>query len=131
MNNKKNNRKGFTIVELVIVIAVIAILATVLVPTFGNIIEKANKTAAMQEARNELTQRFVENEEELGELDAIYKVDDYYFVVKDGNYVTDGDNLKVYTDVSAAQSEFSSVTWATISDGFNVPTTVDAGTPTD
>ena len=48
----KKNRKGFTIVELVIVIAVIGILATVLVPTFGDIIDKANDSAALQEAKN-------------------------------------------------------------------------------
>ncbi|MBQ4273722.1 MAG: prepilin-type N-terminal cleavage/methylation domain-containing protein [Clostridia bacterium] len=39
---KKSNRKGFTIVELVIVIAVIAILAAVLIPTFSNLIKRAN-----------------------------------------------------------------------------------------
>ncbi len=39
---KKANKKGFTIVELVIVIAVIAILAAVLIPTFSSLIEKAN-----------------------------------------------------------------------------------------
>ena len=39
---KKNNKKGFTIVELVIVIAVIAILAAVLIPTFSGIVKKAN-----------------------------------------------------------------------------------------
>ncbi len=39
---KRTNKKGFTIVELVIVIAVIAVLAAVLVPTFGNLINKAN-----------------------------------------------------------------------------------------
>ena len=37
----KNNRKGFTIVELVIVIAVIAILAAVLIPTFVSLNRKA------------------------------------------------------------------------------------------
>ena len=47
---KKNNRKGFTIVELVIVIAVIAILAGVLIPTFAGIVEKANQSARAQEA---------------------------------------------------------------------------------
>ena len=43
---KRNNKKGFTIVELVIVIAVIAILAAVLIPTFSGVIEKANKSSA-------------------------------------------------------------------------------------
>ena len=47
---KRNNKKGFTIVELVIVIAVIAILAGVLIPTFAGIVSKANKSAAQQEA---------------------------------------------------------------------------------
>lgn len=34
-------KNGFTIVELVIVIAVIAILAAVLIPTFSNLVKKA------------------------------------------------------------------------------------------
>ena len=45
---KKLNKKGFTIVELVIVIAVIAILAAVLIPTFSSVISNANKSSAMQ-----------------------------------------------------------------------------------
>lgn len=48
----KNNKKAFTIVELVIVIAVIAILAAVLIPTFSSLIEKANinsDTAAVKQ----------------------------------------------------------------------------------
>ena len=35
------SKKGFTIVELVIVIAVIAILAAVLIPTFSNLVKKS------------------------------------------------------------------------------------------
>ena len=46
--NKKMNKKGFTIVELVIVIAVIAILAAVMIPTFGGIIETAQESGEMQ-----------------------------------------------------------------------------------
>ena len=48
----KMNKKGFTIVELVIVIAVIAILAGVMIPTFGGVIDNANLTTAKQEAAN-------------------------------------------------------------------------------
>ena len=45
INSKK---KGFTIVELVIVIAVIAVLAAVLIPTFSNLVKKANISADQQ-----------------------------------------------------------------------------------
>ena len=50
---KKNNKKGFTIVELVIVIAVIAILSAVLIPTFTGVVKSAKESAAKNEARNE------------------------------------------------------------------------------
>ena len=52
---KKLNNKGFTIVELVIVIAVIAILAAVLIPTFSGVVGKANESAALQTAHSTLT----------------------------------------------------------------------------
>lgn len=48
------NKKGFTIVELVIVIAVIAILAAVLIPTFSNVVDSAKETATLQEAKGTL-----------------------------------------------------------------------------
>lgn len=60
MNKNKKNRKGFTIVELVIVIAVIGILATVLVPTFGDIIDKANGSKALQQAKSVYTQAYAD-----------------------------------------------------------------------
>ena len=49
---KKTNKKGFTIVELVIVIAVVAILAAVLIPTFVSVTKKANESNDVQAARN-------------------------------------------------------------------------------
>ena len=48
---KNSNKKGFTIVELVIVIAVIAILAAVLIPTFSSLVKKANLSSDMQAIR--------------------------------------------------------------------------------
>ena len=43
------NKKGFTLVELVIVIAVIAILAGVMIGTFASVVKKAQKSAEQQE----------------------------------------------------------------------------------
>ena len=40
-----NKKRGFTIIELVIVVAVIAILTAVLVPTFAGVIRRANEAA--------------------------------------------------------------------------------------
>ena len=41
----RRNKKGFTIVELVIVIAVIGVLAAILIPTFVNLNSKASDAA--------------------------------------------------------------------------------------
>ncbi len=49
---KKLNKRGFTIVELVVVIVVIAILAAVLIPTISNLVSKANKNKDTQLVRN-------------------------------------------------------------------------------
>ena len=48
----KKKNKGFTIVELVIVIAVIAILAAVLIPTFSSLIKRANLSSDQVAVRN-------------------------------------------------------------------------------
>ena len=53
---RNNRRKAFTIVELVIVIAVIAILAAVMIPTFTGIIKRANISADQQLAASINTQ---------------------------------------------------------------------------
>ena len=52
MEKNMKNKRGFTIVELVIVIAVIAILAAVLIPTFSGIINKAKENKEIQACRN-------------------------------------------------------------------------------
>ena len=49
---KNLKKKGFTIVELVIVIAVIAVLAAVLIPTFIHLTKKANESNDIQAVRN-------------------------------------------------------------------------------
>ena len=52
MKFSKKIKKGFTLVELVIVIAVIAVLSAVLIPVFGNVINNAKVAKAKADVRN-------------------------------------------------------------------------------
>lgn len=87
----KKMKKAFTITELVIVIAVIAILAAVLIPTFTTVVDKANESAAMQEAKSEWTTCSAEivTTVNASEMDYIIVRDGYAFVVEDGNFIVD------------------------------------------
>ena len=91
----KNTRKGFTITELVIVIAVIAILAAVLIPTFSSIIKKANHSAVLQEAKNLHTTYISAVNFAAGETAQstacikVVKGDDTYYVKVSNNSVVD------------------------------------------
>ena len=46
------DRKGFTLIELIVVIAIIAILAAVLIPRFTGFTQSAREKATLSDARN-------------------------------------------------------------------------------
>ena len=48
----KTNNKGFSLVELIVVIAIMAVLAAVAIPTFSGFITKANKASDDQWAND-------------------------------------------------------------------------------
>lgn len=52
---KIRKKKGFTLIELMAVIAIIAILAAVLVPTVSGYINRSKKTAVITQVRNVIT----------------------------------------------------------------------------
>ena len=86
---KKMNKKGFTIVELVIVIAVIAVLAAVLIPTFGGMIDRANASNALNTAKNVHTSILYSlDADEIDDFDACIVVvdgEDTYYVIATEN----------------------------------------------
>ena len=113
---KRNNKKGFTIVELVIVIAVIAILSAVLIPTFGNIVERAQATAAQQEARNTHTEYVAAWTPESGaelDVDFVCLEDVYYAVDGDflpgtpehGDLILENGSVEAYCDAEAGECD--------------------------
>lgn len=118
----KKFKKAFTITELVIVIAVIAILAAVLIPTFSTVIGKANESAAMQECRSEWTSLSVEvMKDETAGKDYLFSIvkggKTYYFAVIGGAFDTDAiadekvsDSTVEIDSVSYTMTPYSSYT---------------------
>ena len=84
---KRSNKKGFTIVELVVVIAVIAVLAAVMIPTFSGVIGKANDSALKSELKAAYTQytyEVADNGEEAAH-DIFVKYDGKYYLIQNGD----------------------------------------------
>ncbi|MBS1313797.1 MAG: prepilin-type N-terminal cleavage/methylation domain-containing protein [Clostridia bacterium] len=103
----KRNKRGFTIVELVIVIAVIAILAAVLIPTFTTLVDRAKRTADLQECKSAYTQMLTQ-EEYFGSKEAAKRAvfvggNDYAYLCDDnGDFVDHCYKLKVLNKQGAS-----------------------------
>lgn len=106
MKKMKNKlKKGFTIVELVIVIAVIAILAAVLIPTFSSITNSARESAALQEAKSGSETILALTTGTLPEKSAFLVADDEESDTNDYTFVFAGQKIQ---NVNAVE-EFSDV----------------------
>ena len=55
LKSRKKKKKGFTLIELVAVLAIIAILSATFVPKFSNYITEAKKVTVLNQAKNVVT----------------------------------------------------------------------------
>ena len=55
LTKKINNRKGFTLIELIVVIAILGILALIAIPRLAGFTDRADRSAAEADARTILT----------------------------------------------------------------------------
>jgi len=79
--NKKLNKKGFTIIELIVVMAVLAILVTMGVPKYLNYTKDANVTAMKTDAKileNAALQYHIANEIDAADDASAWPVGDEY-----------------------------------------------------
>ena len=109
---KKNaHNAGFTLLELVIVLAVIAILSAILIPTFTDVISRAKETAARQNCRSVAQQYMLYRLEEGDSSDLggyLFISGDYAFVFENGELqeteVTEQDGI---IHIKDGESSFS------------------------
>ena len=109
---KKNaHNAGFTLLELVIVLAVIAILSAILIPTFTDVISRAKETAARQNCRSVAQQYMLYRLEEGDSSDLggyLFISGDYAFMLENGELretdVTEEDGI---ISIKNGESSFS------------------------
>ena len=108
----KKSKKGFTIVELVIVIAVIGILAAVLIPTFTSVIDNA----AQSNIKNASTTLLADQADATLPAGVVIVSGDYYAVVGSDHQVgevTKGDYITKKTEASYVKAGSIFVTGVT------------------
>lgn len=112
----KNDKKGFTLVELIVVLVILAILAALLVPALTGYIDKAKEKSIIAETRSVVMAMQTLSDEEYGK--AAVGADTVKFD-KDvaTTTTTDGTTQIGYTNIKTLAEVNGTITVATITNG--------------
>lgn len=100
---KKTNNKGFSLVELIVVIAIMAVLIAVLAPSFIRYVEKSRNSTDMQNAASIVTAVQVWAVDVSAEVGRNALTSGTYVVTVDGTGVSfSGDGANAQTALQAA-----------------------------
>ena len=105
---KLTNKKGFTLVEMLIVVAIMIVLVAVAIPTFSTQVDKANRAADLANERSAkavATTEYLANDLEAGT---------YPFIAETGKLGTKGGETSGYGKSTNVKGDYIIVT---ISDG--------------
>lgn len=100
LQQKLNNEKGMTLIELLAVIVIIAIIAAIAVPAIGNIIDNSRHGAAKSDVLNALAAASLYNSEENGDPATVSVLIPLYMQESgtlDGGSTFDRDNNNLLT----------------------------------
>lgn len=103
--NNKKKKKGFTLIELIIVIAIIAILAAVAIPKFGQVRKNANVKSDVANAKtiaNAVTSLIAENKLTVPTADAGLTIDSTTDATDSGKIEAYLQNVPTVKSVSGA-----------------------------
>lgn len=131
--DKKKNNKGFTLVELVVVVAILAILVGLLAPQYTKYVERAKQSADANALENMV--RAVE----LEATDPVTKLKPGTYTIKikdevtlDPNSGDEADAIKKAIENSlgnnAMTTKLKSKTWSEEADGISATIVIDGGT---
>lgn len=107
---KKNNKKGFTLVELVIVVAVMAVLVAVAIPTVQSIVGTAEESVEKSNARTIESMIKLAEAEADGATPSADAIDtaltDAKLGIEEGSFVYNAEKGTVVPGTTAAAGEF-------------------------
>lgn len=127
---KKNNKKGFTLVELVIVVAVMAILVAIAIPTVSSITDKARSSVDDSNARTIESMIKLEqadlDKDTLSDGEIKSALEDAKLGITEGSYVFDPTTGTCASGTSAGSGQFLISFSST-----EITVTAGSGTPVD